>query len=356
MDKVSIICHGNVDNAKKFIQDLSKKRFTFGLIASYTETCEIPGITIAGADKEFLKFTAPADSEYIEYGECVCISGIPISPDGKPTPALLTRVSLNAAKIPHFVVNAGSKILPSLCYFDADILPGKNISESSAMSIDQVKSAIEYGKNLGKIMSQNTDCLVIGESIPGGTTTALAVLRAFGLNCNVSSSMQNNPLDLKNKIVTDTLKRKKSDDALEIIANFGDSMMPVCAGMLSSASEKCRVILAGGTQMLAVLQLGKYIGYNVKNSAIGCTSYIIDDSQAKFLQTVLQIDDIAVLSCDPCLHKSQHFGLRSYADGFVKEGAGAGGAIIASLLKTENSIEKLFTLFEQEYKRISTLQ
>ena len=116
MDNLSITCHGDVENAKKFIQDISKKRFRFGLVASYSETCEIPGITIAGADKEFLKFTAPADSEYIEYGKCVCISGIPISPDGKPTPALLTRVSLNAAKIPHFVVNAGSKVAPSLCY------------------------------------------------------------------------------------------------------------------------------------------------------------------------------------------------------------------------------------------------
>jgi len=351
---LSVTCHGNVDNAKKIIKVLSKKRFTFGLVASYSETCEIPGITIAGADKEFLKFTAPADSEYIEYGKCVCIPGIPISPDGKPTPALLTRVSLNSAKIPHFVVNAGSKVRPSLCYFDADILPGKNISENSAMSVDQVKSAIQYGKQLGKIMSQNTDCLVIGECVPGGTTTALAVLRAFGLECNVSSSMQNNPLELKNKVVSDALKRKNSDDEFEIIANFGDPMMPVCAGMLSSASEKCYVFLAGGTQMLAVLKLAKSIGYNSENTAIGCTSYIIDDSQAKFLDTVKQIDDIAVLSCDPHLHNSQHFGLRSYADGFVKEGAGAGGAIIASLLKTENSIEKLFSQFEKEYKRIST--
>ena len=351
---MSVTCHGNIDKAKKIIKVLSKKRFTFGLVASYSETCEIPGITIAGADKEFLKFTAPADSEYIEYGKCVCISGIPISPDGKPTPALLTRVSLNSAKIPHFVVNAGSKVSPSLCYFDVDVLPGKNIAENPAMSLEQVKSAVKYGKQLGKIMSQNTDCLVIGECVPGGTTTALAVLRAFGLECNVSSSMQNNPLELKNKVVSAALKRKKSDDEFEIIANFGDPMMPVCAGMLSAASDKCHVILAGGTQMLAVLKLAKIIGYDAEKTAIGCTSYIIDDSQAKFLDTVKQIDDIAVLSCDPYLHNSQHFGLRSYADGFVKEGAGAGGVIIASLLKTENSIEKLFPLFEQEYKRIST--
>jgi NaMN:DMB phosphoribosyltransferase len=160
--------------------------------------------------------------------------------------------------------------------------------------------------------------------------------------------MQNNPLDLKNKIVLDALKRKKSDDPLEIISNFGDPMMPVCAGMLSSASEKCHVILAGGTQMLAVLQLAKHIGYNTKNSAIGCTSYIVDDSQAKFLETLYQIDNIAVLSCDPCLHNSQHFGFRSYADGFVKEGAGAGGAIIASLLKTENNCSIEFSVFSKD--------
>jgi len=354
VDKLSVVCHGNIDSAKKIVESISKKRFTFSLIVSYSETCEIPGITIAGADKESLKFTAPADAEYIEYGKCFSIPGIPISPDGKPTPALLTRVSLNAAKIPHFVVNAGSKIRPSLCYFDADIISGKNISESPAMTVDQVKSAIQYGKNLGKIMSQNTDCLVIGESLPGGTTTALAVLRGFGLECNVSSSMQNNPLDLKNKIVSDALERKGSDEPLEIIANFGDPMMPVCAGMLSAASEKCHVILAGGTQMLSVLKLAKHIGYKNENSAIGCTSYIIDDSQAKFLETVKEIDDIGVLSCDPCLHNSQHFGLRSYADGFVKEGAGAGGSLIASLLKTGNSIDELFPLFEKEYKRIST--
>ena len=132
---MSITCHGDVDNAKKIIQDLSKKRFTFGLVTSYSETCEIPGITIAGSDKESLKFTAPADSEYIEYGKCICISGIPISPDEKPTPALLTRVSLNAAKIPHLGVIAGSKIASALCYVDTVILAGKNNSDSTSMPI-----------------------------------------------------------------------------------------------------------------------------------------------------------------------------------------------------------------------------
>ena len=356
MDKLSIKCYGNDQNAKDFIDSLQKKRFTFSLVISYTETCEIPGITIAGADKEFLKFTSPADAEYLTYGKCRCIDSIPMSPDGKPTPALLTKVALNTAKIPHFVINAGSKIPPDTPYFDSELSIGKNISEMSAFTIDDVHNAVEFGKIIGKSLSKSTDCLVIGESIPGGTTTALAVLKGFGIDTSVSSSMSENPIEIKNKVASSALKRKKSDDAFEIVAELGDPMIPVCAGMLSEASKNCRVILAGGTQMTAVLAFAKKIDYQKTNTAIGCTSYIIDDKDAKFLETVKQIDDIAVLAIDPILHDSQFHGLRSYSEGFVKEGAGAGGSLIASVLKTGRSSERLLELIEKEYQRISTLQ
>ena len=356
MDKLSITCHGNEQNAENFINSLEKKRFTFSLVISYTETSEIPGITIAGADKEFLKFTPPADAEYINYGKCQCIDSIPMSPDGKPTPALLTKVALNTSKIPHFIVNAGSKISPNVTLFDSDLPIGKNISESAALTKDSVSDAVEFGKIIGKSISRSTDCLVIGESIPGGTTTALATLKGFGIDTSVSSSMQKNPIDLKNKVVSSALKRKQSDDTFEIVAELGDPMIPVCAGMLSTASKDRCVILAGGTQMTAVLAMAKKIGYEKNNTAIGCTSYIIDDKEAQFLETIKQIDDIAVLAIDPMLSNSQFSGLRSYSEGFVKEGAGAGGSLIASVLKTGRSSERLLELIEREYQRISTLQ
>ena len=133
-------------------------------------------------------------------------------------------------------------------------------------------------------------------------------------------------------------------------------MIPVCAGMLSTASKNCRVILAGGTQMTAVLAFAKKVGYEKNNTAIGCTSYIINDKEALFLETVKQIDDIAVLAIDPMLSDSQFHGLRSYSEGFVKEGAGAGGSLIASVLKTGRSSHRLLELIEKEYHRISTLQ
>ena len=356
MDKLSITCYGNKQNAENFIKSLERKRFTFSLVTSYTETCEIPGITIAGADKEFLKFTSPADAEYLSYGKCKCIDSIPMSPDGKPTPALLTKVALNTSKIPHFVINAGSKIAPDVPSFDSELPIGKNISESSALTLDDVRNAVEFGKIIGKSISKATDCLVIGESIPGGTTTALATLMGLGIEASVSSSMPKNPIEIKNNVVSSALKRKKSDDAFEIVAELGDPMIPVCAGMLSEASKNCRVILAGGTQMTAVLAFAKKVGYEKNNTAIGCTSYIIDDKEALFLETVKQIDDIAVLAIDPMLSDSQFYGLRSYSEGFVKEGAGAGGSLIASVLKTGRSSQRLLELIEKEYQRISTLQ
>ena len=299
MVKLSITCYGNEQNAENFINSLERKRFTFSLVTSYTETCEIPGITIAGADKEFLKFTSPADAEYLTHGKCKCIDSIPMSPDGKPTPALLTKVALNTSKIPHFVINAGSKIAPDVPSFDSELPIGKNISESSALTLDDVRNAVEFGKIIGKSISKATDCLVIGESIPGGTTTALATLKGLGIDASVSSSMSKNPIEIKNNVVSSALKRKKSDDAFEIVAELGDPMIPVCAGMLSEASKNCRVILAGGTQMTAVLAFAKKVGYEKNNTAIGCTSYIIDDKEALFLETVKKIDDIAVLAIDP---------------------------------------------------------
>ena len=351
-----ISSHGNVESAKEFINSLEKSQFNFCLVISYTETSEIPGITIAGADKEFLKFTSPADAEFLRHGSCKCIDSIPMSPDGKPTPALLTKVALDSAKIPHFVVNAGSKISPDIPHFDSQLEFGKNISESTALSPEKVSEAVEFGKIIGKSICRPNECLVIGESIPGGTTTALAVLNGFGINTSVSSSMPSNPIEIKNQAVDKALKRLESDDPINVISELGDPMIPVVAGILSESSKITHVILAGGTQMTAVLAFAKRIGYNQQNIAVGCTSYIIDDVDAKFLETIKQIDDIPVLSVDPLLSQSKFLGLKSYSEGFVKEGAGAGGCMIASLLKTRMTSDKLLELIEKEYERISNLK
>lgn len=355
MTNTNIDILGNVNKGNNFIKKTQNKKFVFSFVISYTETCEIPGITIAGANPELLKFTPAADAEFLHYGYCKSIDAIPMTPDGKPTPALLTKVALESASIPSFVVDAGSKIAPMLPCIDLGLVPGKNIALEPALEPELIRKATEYGRIIGRSLGSSTDCLVIGESIPGGTTTALGVLTGFGLNASVSSSMSQNPTELKNQTVQTALKRLQSRDPFDIVSQLGDPMIPSVAGMLSAASESTNVILAGGTQMAAVLAFAKSIGFNEENTAIATTSYIIEDNTANLVDVVRKISDIPILVAKLQLQQSKFMGLRSYAEGFVKEGAGAGGASVACMIKTGLDSRTLLSLTEKEYQRI-TLQ
>ena len=345
---------GNVEQAQNFIETIKSGKSLFAFVISYTETCEIPGITFAGADKNSIQFTPPADAEYLHYGYCKTIDKIPMTPDGKPTPGILTKTALESASIPHLTINAGSKISPQLPFIETGLPFGKNISIEDAMTDSQVTQAVDFGRILGRSLASLTDCLVIGESIPGGTTTALAVLRALGFDAKVSSSIPENPIELKNQIVESALKRIDSDHPYSIVAKVGDPMIPFVAGMLSAASDVSKVMLAGGTQMTAVLAFASKIGFNEENTVIGTTSYITNDKDANFKDLVQKIANIPIISVDPDLKNSRHSGLRAFSEGFAKEGVGAGGSIISSMLKTGNDSEKFLKLVEEEYRRLFT--
>ena len=345
---------GTFQKQKKFVDSVQKGKFLFSFVISYTKTCEIPGITIAGEDKEFLKFTPPADAEYLYYGNCKTIEKIPMTPDGKPTPALLTKVALESSSTPQIVINAGSKISPKLPFIQTNLEPGNNISMSPAMTDSQVVSAVDYGRIIGRTLASMTDCLIIGESIPGGTTTALAVLRAFGYKAQVSSSIPNNPIVLKNQVSSMALENLDTENPYEIMAKVGDPMIPFVTGMISASTEIVPTLLAGGTQMTAVVAFGSKIGYNEKNLAIGTTSYISEDNSANFKNLVKEVGDIPAIAINPGLENSKFPGLRAFSEGFAKEGAGAGGSMIASRLKTQIGSSKFLDLAEAEYHRIFT--
>ena len=87
---------------------------------------------------------------------------------------------------------------------------------------------------------------------------------------------------------------------------------------------------------------------------MGTTSYIVDDKSANLLEIVKSISDIPVLSINPKLEDSKFSGLRAYSEGFVKEGVGAGGSMIASMLKTGIDSQRLLELIDKEYERISS--
>lgn len=342
---------GDKQRANNFLDSIKNDKTLFAFVMSYTKTCEIPGITIAGPNSESMKFTPPADAEFLYYGHCKTIEQIPMTPDGKPTPAIITKTALESSSIPHMTINAGSNITPKLPFIESGLPSGNNIEHQNALSDSIVTHAVEYGRILGMTLSSLTDCLLIGESIPGGTTTALAALRAFGYDANVSSSMPNNPRELKEKIVESALKRIDSEHPYSIIGKVGDPMIPFVAGMLSAASSVSKVMLCGGTQMAAVLAFASKIGFNEDNTAIGTTSYVTNDSSANLPKIISEIGDIPLISIDLDLQNSKFDGLKAYSEGYGKEGVGAGGTAIASTVKSSINKEKFLQLLENQYQR-----
>lgn len=341
-------------------------RTSFILAISYTETSTIPGLTVAGANTELLKYTPAADAEYIYYGSCKCIDTVPATPDGKPTPAIISKTALDVSNIPISVVDTGSKIKPILPYVSIDSKYGKNILQEPALELENVIKNYGMGKLLGKEMAKVNETVIIGESIPGGTTTALGVMQALGIDGynRVSSSMPDNPNELKTKIVEKALSRSKMktgdclSDPFRAIANLGDPLMPTVVGLAEEIlSSKKKIILAGGTQMCCILALLKSLNIRLNdNICIGTTSYIIEDNKSDIIGLVKSVsDEVPVFYIDLLLKNSTKKGLRSYSEGFVKEGAGAGGSSIAAFLNCENLTREQF-LHKIEENYIKTIE
>lgn len=360
MDVGDLIIAAGGSRAENFINRVWGKDCRFVCVISYTETCEIPGITVAGANPDLVKYTPPADAEFLYHGRPRCIDVIPATPDGKPTPAVITRAALRSAGIPLVVVDAGSKVKPDVPHHSLGLGHGRNIARGRALESGEVRNAFDRGTELGRSLSKDMPHLVVGESIPGGTTTAMGVLLAMGIDARykISSSMPENPHDLKLATIEQGMRAAGVDfgtfanKPVEAVAHFGDPMIPSVAGIAVGASETASVTLAGGTQMAAVLSFIAASGKATENIAVGTTRYILDDASSDIVRLVSSVADVPVLACDPLLDKSSKPGLRAYAGGFVKEGAGAGGACVAAVLKSMGEIDgsRLLAAIEEEYE------
>ena len=74
--------------------------------------------------------------------------------------------------------------------------------------------------------------------------------------------------------------------------------------------------------------------FDFSNINIATTVFVVGDETADLIGLLKQIDDdITLHSVDPKFEESTHDGLKNYLDGFVKEGAGAGGAMFTALVR-----------------------
>ncbi|MEN3034774.1 MAG: nicotinate mononucleotide-dependent phosphoribosyltransferase CobT [Candidatus Methanosuratincola petrocarbonis] len=355
MEKSDIIYGCGEERCRDFINRIGGSKPIFACVIASTETAKIPGLSAAGAMPEITDYTPPADVELLFYGKCRCIDGVPVTPDGIPTPALITMSALRLSGIPYFVVNGGLRVLPKVPFIDVGGRPGKDIRSGS--SVENPQEVYERSSIIGRQLSRLADYLVVGESIPGGTTTALSVLMAMGVDARrkVSSSMPNNPHDLKLRVVDAALGAagihfgSLERDPFRAISSVGDPMMPAAAGLIAGAAEDVPVIMAGGTQMCAVLKVIQSLSPGVLgNLAIGTTRWILEDKTSDIMELVSKIAPVPVLAAGLDFSDSIYSGLRAYELGVAKEGVGAGGSSIAAMLASGGAITKDSLLREIE--------
>jgi len=355
-----ILVH-NKCKGKAFLKKSSGRKPLFVCAIGTTETAKIPGISAAAKHPELVDYTPPADVELLLLGKCKCIQGVPVTPEGIPTPALITVSALRLADIPALAVSGGLGIQPYVPFLKLGAKPGRDIRTGKA--VDNAEEILQRAKLAGEDLSKTADYLTVSESIPGGTTTALGVLLAMGINAKgkVSSSMPRNPHGLKIKTVEAGLKASNvefgalANDPLKAISCVGDPVIPALAGLVLGAAEKVPVLMAGGTQMGAVLAVVNALSQHVlDNVAIGTTRWIIVDKTSDLKGIITQIADVPILAADLDFSQSRFAGLRAYEEGAVKEGVGAGGAAMAAMAKSKGSITRstLFREIERNYEQL----
>jgi len=298
------------------------------LVAGTTRTAEIDGISAAGASREALLHTPGADAELLTHGDVVRAPAVPVSPTGCPTPALVTRAVRELLGFDAAVVDGGLARPTGAPTVSVGARPGRDIREADP--VQTAPGAFTAGREFGRALPD--DRIVVGETVPGGTTTAMAVLRALGEDeIRTSSSLPENPLDLKREVVSEAFATSEIEPGQaahtpELAVRFvGDPVLAVASGLVAGALESgTDVVLGGGTQMLAVAALVRHAGVP-RPATLATTSYLASD--VPNLDSAAASFDLDLTVSDPGFEAPEVGPLSAFADGVGKEGAGMGGAL-----------------------------
>ena len=340
----------------------------FACILGYTATGTIPGISAAGATPQDREYTAIADAEFLKLGVQLSYDHpLPILEAGI-SPTFISRAVVEVLAIPTYIFNAGLLHQPTVDTIDLKGVAANCVSTGKAMSLSIVRHLFNQGLKWGEKLANQTDYLIIGECVVGGTTTALALLTALGIEARgmVNSSHPScNHLQKWSVVKTGLSHTDLAHHNLEplaLVAAIGDPMQIVGAGMAIAASRQTGVMLAGGTQMLAVYALIEaIINYHnvsaqLSNIVVGTTRWVAEDSTGDTVGLANVIGGVPLLATDLSFTTSRYPGFRAYSTGYVKEGVGAGGCAIATHLKQNWTSTQLLTSIETLFTRYCRLR
>jgi uncharacterized protein (TIGR00303 family) len=298
------------------------------LAAGTTETAMIEGISAAGASPELMTHTPAMDAEILIYGEPVSSDLVPVSPNGCPTPAVITRAVRERVGFDVTVIDAGLAADTDAPTVSVGATPGRDIREDRA--VPSARATFDRARAFGRSLPDNE--LFVGETVPGGTTTAAALLRALGSDLGVSSSLPENPLALKERVVaaaldaSDIASGEMADSPVAAIEAVGDPVQATVAGLTVGALESgTGVTLAGGTQLVATAALVRAFGVD-ESLSLATTSFVAADPAVDLAAAAATLS-LDVTVTDPGFERSEHVAMARYVAGEAKEGVAMGGAL-----------------------------
>ncbi len=383
---------------QRWLQQYQGRPPVLACILGFTATGLIPGISAAGATPEARKYTAIADAEFL-------VNGVTLKPqyplpplEAGASPVLISRAVVEAFDLPVYLFNAGLPQPPAVPAIDLGGVPANCLTSGDALPLATVKQLFEQGLKWGQQLATTAadGFLIISECVVGGTTTALSVLTGLGIAATgkVNSSHPTCNHAQKWEIVQAGLGRagqgsgvwglgsgeesstrpfdlayessfpSPSCDPFKLVAAVGDPMQIAAAGMAIAASRRCGVLLAGGTQMLAVYALAQALAkpgatgaksavgvgiveqdsliWNPSQVVVGTTRWVAEDPTGDTVGLAQDIGSVPLLATELSFATSRYPQLQAYEQGYVKEGVGAGGyAIAAHLYQGWNSVELL---------------
>jgi len=329
--------------------------FSSLLVLAGSNTAEVEGISAAGSTSDSRRYTAVADAEFILKGptgsKCWPLPPLPAG----VSPALISYVASCSLGVKPFVLAAGLHQMPPFPHLRLElpsIGPAACLSTGKAMQFERVQSLWDKGFSMGLKLRKP---FLLAECVPGGTTTAQAVLEGLGLSIGdlISGSVRIPPTRIKKQLVESGLSAANLDlapSSLRLLSAVGDPFQCVAAGLLLGAREAGQeVLLGGGCQMLAVLALAlndvkaSFRQEFVQGVVLGTTAWLSEEvrfkgqgesSLVRLMNIVGDHFEVSLMGISTGLRfeRSRFNVLRDYERGFIKEGVGAGAfALLAQL-------------------------
>ncbi len=320
------------------------------LVLAATATAEQPGISAAGATPDSRGLTAAADAELLLLGPTgLRPHALPPLPAGV-SPALISHRALRGLGLlaRTQVVDLGCPVAPAVPHLRLPAVeaagPAACVSSGRAMAPERVAALLARGRHWGQRWPHDAP-LLLAECVPGGTTTALAVLQGLAVPAAglVSGSLREPAHGLKARLVRQGLAAAglpPAADPLVVLAAVGDPMQALAAGLLLELAPRgVPVLLAGGSQMAAVLALALALApedqrASVAAGAVVATTAWVAEEAGSDLERLLRLigerwqvrPQLAVAGLR--FHHCRSAALRDYERGYVKEGVGAGGVAV----------------------------